>query len=64
MTEDEKLVPREKLSRIGNFLCSDGWDGVAGFLFGVAAQKDFGGRFQAAKKWHVSPIALILLEIR
>lgn len=50
MTEDEKLVAQEEVPRFGNFLCSDGGDGAAGFLFGFAAQKDLCGRFEAAKK--------------
>jgi hypothetical protein len=50
MTEDEKLIAREKVPRFGDFLRSDGWDGAAVFLFGFAAQKDFGGRFEAAEK--------------
>jgi len=57
MTEDEKLVAREEAPRFGNFLGSDGGDGAASFLFGFAAQKDFGGRLEAAEKWHGSPIA-------
>lgn len=64
MAEDKKLVSREEVACFSNFLGSDGGDGAAGFLFGFAAQKDLGGRFEAAKKWHGSPIVLILLEIR
>jgi hypothetical protein len=50
MTKDEKLISREEHPRIGNFLGSDGGNGVAGFLFGIATQKDFCGGFQSTEK--------------
>ncbi len=50
MTEDEKFFTREEVPRFGYFLGGDGGDGVAGFLFGFTAQKDFDGRFESAKK--------------
>jgi hypothetical protein len=50
MPKDEILIARKKHPRISNLFRSDGRNGAACFLFGIAAQKDFGGRFYSAEK--------------
>jgi hypothetical protein len=50
MPKDEELAARKKGAGFGNFLGSDGRDGIAVFLLRFTAQENFCGKFQAIQQ--------------
>ena len=49
MTENKEFFAREELLDLRQFFGSDGRDGIASFLFGLALEQDACSRFEAGK---------------